>query len=60
MKKILVTGSYGLIGSEVCRFYLDRDIEVIGIDNNERKRLFGKDGDTSRIKNRLLNDEIMN
>ena len=41
MKKILVTGSYGLIGSEVCRFYLDRDIEVIGIDNNMREYFFG-------------------
>ena len=56
----LITGSSGLVGSETATFLINKGFEVIGIDNNERKRLFGKDGDTTRIKNRLLNDEIMN
>jgi CDP-paratose 2-epimerase len=51
----LITGSSGLVGSETATFLINKGFEVIGIDNNERKRLFGKDGDTSRIKNRLLN-----
>jgi CDP-paratose 2-epimerase len=51
----LITGSTGLVGSETATFLINKGFEVIGIDNNERKRLFGKDGDTTRIKNRLLN-----
>ena len=50
----LITGSLGLVGSETATFLINKGFEVIGIDNNERMRLFGKDGDTSRIKNRLL------
>ena len=42
--KVLVTGSAGLIGSEAVRFYLDRGVEVIGIDNDMRKAFFGKEG----------------
>lgn len=55
MSLALITGSSGLVGSETATFLINKGFEVIGIDNNERKRLFGKDGDTSRIKNRLLN-----
>ena len=51
----LITGSSGLVGSETATFLINKGFEVIGIDNNERRRLFGKDGDTSRIRNRLLN-----
>ena len=47
-KKILVTGSGGLIGSESCRFFLDNGAEVIGIDNNMRRYFFGEGGDTTR------------
>jgi UDP-glucuronate 4-epimerase len=32
-EKILVTGAAGFIGSRVCEFLLDREIEVLGIDN---------------------------
>ncbi|MBU2522992.1 MAG: SDR family NAD(P)-dependent oxidoreductase [Nanoarchaeota archaeon] len=45
--KILVTGAGGLIGSETCRFYLERGAKVRGVDNNMRKYFFGKGGDTS-------------
>lgn len=47
MKKILVTGAGGLIGSEVVRFFLDKNIEVVGIDNNMRANFFGEKGDTT-------------
>lgn len=47
MKKLLVTGAGGLIGSEVVRHFLNEGIEVIGIDNNMRADFFGSKGDTS-------------
>ena len=53
MSLALITGSTGLVGSETAIFLLNKGFEVIGIDNNERVKLFGKDGDTSRIKRRL-------
>ena len=46
---ILVTGSGGLIGNSVSNFFLKKNIKVIGIDNNQRKKFFGKNGDV--IKN---------
>ena len=42
MKTIVVTGSYGLIGSEVCRFYDKLGFRIIGIDNDMRKYFFGE------------------
>lgn len=44
--RILVTGSGGLIGSEACKFFLQRGEQVIGIDNNMRRYFFGDGGDT--------------
>jgi CDP-paratose 2-epimerase len=54
MALALVTGSTGLVGSEMSMFLINKGFEVIGIDNNQRKLFFGKDGDTSRIKKKLL------
>jgi CDP-paratose 2-epimerase len=71
MKKkiLLVTGSSGLVGSEsVSLLHKDYDL-VYGIDNNQRKKFFGKSGDISyrqkeiitNIKNyRHLNFDIRN
>jgi CDP-paratose 2-epimerase len=52
-KSILVTGSSGLIGSEVCSFFHDRDWIVHGIDNNQRAAFFGPAGDTRWNQRRL-------
>lgn len=41
MKTVIVTGSYGLIGNEVCRFYDKLGFKVIGVDNDMRKYFFG-------------------
>src|SRR3989344_6341141 len=54
-KKILVTGSAGLIGSESVKFFCDRDFEVIGIDNDMRAYFFGKEASTE-WNNRLLEE----
>ena len=48
---ILITGSGGLIGSSVSKYFLEKKIKVVGIENNQRKKFFGKNGD---IKNNLL------
>lgn len=46
MKKVLITGSAGLIGSESVKFFCQKDFEVIGIDNNMREYFFGKEAST--------------
>jgi CDP-paratose 2-epimerase len=53
MKKLLVTGSSGLIGSEVVVFFHGQGWETHGIDNNMRKDFFGPQGDTSSNRDRL-------
>ncbi|MGA2569216.1 MAG: NAD-dependent epimerase/dehydratase family protein [Terracidiphilus sp.] len=53
MKKILVTGSSGLIGSEVCLFFAAEGWEIHGIDNNQRAVFFGPKGDTRWNQHRL-------
>ena len=56
MKTVIVTGSCGLVGSESVSFFSKKGFRVIGIDNNSRKIFFGKDGDISWIKNKLLKE----
>ena len=51
--KILVTGSCGLIGSEVCRYFARSSFRVHGIDDNHRAVFFGPEGDTSWSLGRL-------
>lgn len=53
MKKILVTGAGGLIGSEVVTFFAQNGFNVIGIDNNMRADFFGPKGDTTWNLRRL-------
>jgi len=50
---ILVTGSCGLIGSEVSVFFARKGFRVVGIDNNYRALFFGPEGDTSWVLQRL-------
>ena len=55
-KNILITGSCGLVGSEAVSFFCKKNFKVIGIDNNYRLKLFGKDGDNYKINTRLLKE----
>ncbi|WP_221032954.1 NAD-dependent epimerase/dehydratase family protein [Actomonas aquatica] len=53
-KTLLVTGSSGLIGSEVCT-YFSRELgyTIHGVDNNQRAVFFGPQGDTRWNQQRL-------
>ena len=54
MKKLLVTGSSGLIGSEVCTYFArELGFTVHGVDNNQRAVFFGPQGDTRWNQQRL-------
>jgi CDP-paratose 2-epimerase len=53
----LVTGSCGLIGSEVCRYFSRRGFGIAGVDNNQRAVFFGPEGDTSWAL-RLLREAV--
>ncbi len=53
MKRLLVTGSSGLVGSEVCAYFDGLGWEVHGIDNNQRAVFFGPQGDTRWNQKRL-------
>jgi len=55
--KLLVTGSNGLIGSEVCLYFGARGYQVHGLDNNQRAVFFGPQGDT-RWNQRRLQDSL--
>jgi len=50
---VLVTGSCGLIGSEVCLHFYQAGYSVLGVDNNQRRVFFGPEGDTSWTLDRL-------
>ena len=42
--KIFVTGSSGLIGSEVCSYFSNHGHQIYGIDNNQRMGFFWPSG----------------
>ena len=52
-KRLLVTGSSGLIGSEVATHFHDAGWAVHGIDNNQRAVFFGPAGDTRWNQERM-------
>ena len=54
MNTLLVTGSSGLIGSEVCvHFGRELGWQIHGVDNNQRAVFFGPQGDTRWNQERL-------
>jgi len=52
-KKVLITGSAGLVGSESVRFFCEKNFEVIGVDNDMRAYFFGKEASTVWNRKRL-------
>jgi len=59
MSVAIVTGSSGLIGSETARFFHQKGLQIVGLDNNMRQYFFGADGstewNTQRLKQSLKN-----
>jgi CDP-paratose 2-epimerase len=53
-KTVLITGSCGLVGSETVKFFLEKKFNVIGVDNNFRKKFFGNNASTSWVKKILI------
>src|SRR5690554_485442 len=53
MKRLVVTGSSGLIGSEVVTYFSNNGWKVYGVDNNMRADFFGPQGDTRWNQKRL-------
>ncbi len=55
----LITGSAGLIGSEAAKFFHQKGLHIIGIDNNMREYFFGKDG-SSKWNQESLEQSLTN
>ncbi len=53
MSIALITGSCGLVGSESSLFFSKKGFKILGVDNNNRKFFFGKDGDILWVKKKL-------
>jgi CDP-paratose 2-epimerase len=51
MKKILITGSSGLVGSEAVDFFYKKKFKIYALDNDLRAKLFGSKSSTKKIKN---------
>src|SRR3954470_11312917 len=54
MRKIIVTGSAGLIGSETVRHFAREGYRVIGIDNDMRSHFFGAEASTQKTRDELV------
>ena len=53
MSAILVTGSAGLIGAELVRFFAAEGFDIVGIDNDMRRVFFGEEAGTAWKRERL-------
>ena len=59
MSLVIVSGSAGLIGSETVRYFANKGLDVIGIDNDMRADFFGSEASTDWNR-QLLEKEIPN
>jgi CDP-paratose 2-epimerase len=53
MAVAIVTGSGGLIGSESVGHFVERGLDVVGIENDMRRQLFGPEASTAPVTDRL-------
>lgn len=56
MTVAIITGSAGLIGSEAARHFADLGLDIVGIDNDMRRRFFGDEASTASQNQRLQAD----
>jgi len=54
MRKIIVTGSAGLIGSETVRHFANEGYGAVGIDNDMRSHFFGAEASTRKMRDLLV------
>src|SRR5450755_2317758 len=54
MRKIIVTGSAGLIGSETVKHFASDGYHVVGLDNDMRSRFFGAEASTQKTRDLLV------
>ncbi len=52
-KKVLITGSSGLIGSEAVKYFANLNFQVFGVDNDMRKYFFGEEASTKWNREKL-------
>ena len=53
METVIITGSSGLIGSEAVRFFSEKGMRVIGVDNDMRREFFGEEASTEWNRKQL-------
>jgi CDP-paratose 2-epimerase len=53
LETVIITGSSGLIGSEAVRFFAEKGMRVIGVDNDMRREFFGDEASTEWNRKRL-------
>ncbi len=53
MAVVIITGSAGLVGSEASRYFAERGLQIVGIDNDMRRVFFGPDASTEWNRLRL-------
>lgn len=53
MSVAIITGSAGLIGSEAVGYFVSQGMDIVGIDNDMRRRFFGDDASTEWNRQRL-------
>jgi CDP-paratose 2-epimerase len=54
MRKIIVSGSAGLIGSETVKHFASEGYRMVGIDNDMRSRFFGAEASTQKTREQLV------
>lgn len=52
----IVTGANGLVGSEAVRFFAQKGLRVVGIDNDMRQSFFGAEASTRWMRDRLYKE----
>jgi CDP-paratose 2-epimerase len=53
MAVAVITGSAGLIGAEAARFFADKGLDIVGIDNDMRRQFFGEEASTAWNRQRI-------
>lgn len=56
MSIAVITGSAGLIGSEAAAYFADIGYDIVGIDNDMRRRFFGDEASTAWNRRQLEHD----